>query len=432
MRSWPEAPEKPIVVPRAQHGISRSQIDPDALKVLYRLHHSKQLAYLVGGSVRDLLLGKTPKDFDIGTDAHPKQVRRLFRNSRIIGRRFKLVHVYFPSGKIIEVATFRSVPDVSEAEESAPSERFNTFGTPAEDARRRDITINGLFYDIGTFSVIDYVGGLRDLRDGIVRTIKDPAESFVEDPVRIIRVMRHAARTGFEVETQTWKELMNRQRTVMACAIDRIREEFLRDLVSTKLAAVLELFHASGFLYSLFPEFEIPGAGRLPHRIDFLHHLLEAASVIDQRVAASREPPSAPMLLGIFLMPYFTTHAWRALPEKGQELTAFLRGRFAHVLDPVLRRLSFAQLTRSCVHWEIMRCEQIRQAIYRHGCIPRALQEAEHFAEGFELYRADLERRGVPMEEADVLAPGRAPARRRRRRRPRRRHHVEPPAPHVA
>src|SRR5688572_30520120 len=184
---------EPTIVPRAAHAISRRAIDPDALKVLYRLHENNHIAYLVGGSVRDLLLGRRPKDFDIGTSAQPHQIKRLFRNCWIIGRRFRLAHIKF-GAKTIEVATFRRQvspseveADASETPEPAAAElaigvdddnrgnrapghrpdrlvyRDNTYGTPEEDAFRRDFTVNALFYDIATFSIIDYVGGLRDL-----------------------------------------------------------------------------------------------------------------------------------------------------------------------------------------------------------------------------------------------------------------------------
>src|SRR5262245_63851120 len=173
---------EPVVLAREAHSISRKQIDPDALKVLYRLHHSHYVAYLVGGSVRDLLLGRTPKDFDVGTSAHPYQVKKLFRNCWIIGRRFRLAHVRFGQ-KVIEVATFRRqvapgeevvqdgvpAPDPTTPEGEHLIHHDNTFGTPEEDAFRRDFTINALFYDISNFSLIDYVGGLDDLKDGIVR-----------------------------------------------------------------------------------------------------------------------------------------------------------------------------------------------------------------------------------------------------------------------
>src|SRR6266540_3824319 len=195
---------EPRIIPREAHTVSRRDIDPDALKVLYRLRQFDHVAYLVGGSVRDLLLGRRPKDFDIGTSAHPYQVKRLFRNCWIIGRRFRLAHVRFGT-KNIEVATFRrqlSAEELAAPPEPPPDEgiplhpgglrthdgllhRDNTFGTPEEDAFRRDFTVNALFYDIASFSIIDYTGGLQDLENRLIRCIGNPVERFQEDPVRM-------------------------------------------------------------------------------------------------------------------------------------------------------------------------------------------------------------------------------------------------------
>src|SRR3981081_1268566 len=205
---------EPTVVARSEHSISRRDIDPDALKVLYRLHEHNYAAYLVGGSVRDLLLGRRPKDFDIGTSAHPHQVKKLFRNCWIIGRRFRLCHVRFGPNKVIEGPTFRRqgqpceeiVPEAASPpagpgnDDAHVIHRDNTFGTPEEDAFRRDFTINALAYDIATFSIIDYVGGLDDLRAGIVRSIGDPDVRLNEDPVRMLRAIGIAARLDFSIE----------------------------------------------------------------------------------------------------------------------------------------------------------------------------------------------------------------------------------------
>src|SRR5258707_10943266 len=204
---------EPRIIPREAHTVSRRDIDPDALKVLYRLRQFDHVAYLVGGSVRDLLLGRRPKDFDIGTSAHPQQVKKLFRNCWIIGRRFRLAHVKF-GNKVIEVATFRRqlapgeevvadgvpAPDPSTADGKRLIHHDNTFGTPEEDAFRRDFTINALAYDIATFSIIDYTGGLDDLRAGIVRSIGEPDVRINEDPVRMIRAIAIAARLDFTIE----------------------------------------------------------------------------------------------------------------------------------------------------------------------------------------------------------------------------------------
>src|SRR5437899_1372426 len=190
----------PRILSRAEHAVSRKNIDPDALKVLYRLKNHGYVAYLVGGGVRDLLLGRRPKDFDIGTSAHPQQVKRLFRNCFIIGRRFRLCHVRF-GRKVVEVSTFRRQAEADEGDTLI--RRDNTFGTPEEDAFRRDFTVNALFYDIATFSVIDYVGGLEDLERRTIRTIGDPGIRLREDPVRMLRAVALAARLDFSIDPDT-------------------------------------------------------------------------------------------------------------------------------------------------------------------------------------------------------------------------------------
>ena len=230
-------------MPRESHPLSRRDIDPDALKVLYRLRQGDHVAYLVGGSVRDLLLGRRPKDFDIGTSAHPSQVKKLFRNCWIIGRRFRLAHVKFGM-KVIEVATFRRqvapgeevvqdgvpAPDPSTPEGEHLIHHDNTFGTPEEDALRRDFTINALFYDIATFSIIDYVGGLEDLRAGVVRSIGDPGVRLVEDPVRMLRAIAIAARLDFTIEPELLQAIRTHRHEIAKSSPPRMLEEYYKIL----------------------------------------------------------------------------------------------------------------------------------------------------------------------------------------------------------
>ncbi|MHB8404221.1 MAG: polynucleotide adenylyltransferase PcnB [Gammaproteobacteria bacterium] len=199
----------PNIVARADHNISRTQISENALKVLYRLKTAGYESYLVGGGVRDLLLGREPKDFDIATDARPEQVHALFRNCRIIGRRFRLAHVQF-GGEIIEVATFRANQDVARQvdvddahNDSGRILRDNTYGTLEQDAFRRDFTVNALYYDIRDFSLRDYVNGIADLRAGTLRLIGDPQIRYREDPVRMLRAVRFAAKLGFRIHPDT-------------------------------------------------------------------------------------------------------------------------------------------------------------------------------------------------------------------------------------
>jgi poly(A) polymerase len=241
---------QPLIVPRDAHALSRRDVDPDPLKVLYRLKDAGFTAYIVGGGVRDLLLGRRPKDFDIGTDAHPYQIKKLFRNCFIIGRRFRLAHIRFGT-KVIEVATFRrQVADEEKAEAAAVEagdeghagagsrepdhlvHRDNTFGTPEEDAFRRDFTLNALFYDIATFSVIDHVGGLEDLRAGVVRCIGDPVVRFREDPVRMQRAVSFAARLGFAIDPPILDAIASERRRIALAAPARLAEEYYKILRS--------------------------------------------------------------------------------------------------------------------------------------------------------------------------------------------------------
>ena len=263
---------EPVIVPRAEHTISRREIDPDALKVLYRLKEHGFRAYLVGGSVRDLLLARRPKDFDIGTDAHPYQIKKLFRNCWIIGRRFRLAHVKFGL-KTIEVATFRrDVPDAEEPEApdgaAAPAEapaqapvpeehaqhRENTFGTPEQDAFRRDFTMNALFYDIATFSIIDYVGGLEDLRGRIVRSIGDPDVRFHEDPVRMLRAIVLATRLDFELDPPVRDALTRNQALIATASPARLIEEYYKILRSGAAERTFLALGRSSLLRHLTPE----------------------------------------------------------------------------------------------------------------------------------------------------------------------------------
>jgi poly(A) polymerase len=241
----------PRIIPRPEHSVSRRNIDADALKVMYRLKNHGYVAYLVGGGVRDLLLGRTPKDFDIGTSAHPQQVKRLFRNCFIVGRRFRLCHVRF-GNKVVEVSTFRRL---AEAEEGDTLIRHdNTFGTPEEDAFRRDFTVNALFYDIATFSVIDYVGGLEDLERRVIRTIGDPGVRFREDPVRMLRAVALAERLEFSIDRDTTEAIRALRGEIVKSSAARMIEEMYKILRQGAARLTFERLHEVGLLAYLLPE----------------------------------------------------------------------------------------------------------------------------------------------------------------------------------
>ena len=245
--------DKPVIRERKAHCISRANIDPDALRVLYRLANTGYTAYLVGGSVRDLLLGRQPKDFDIGTDARPNEIRRLFRNCFLIGRRFRLAHIVF-GRKVIETSTFRRQPDANENETGIYQTEDNTFGSPEEDAKRRDFTVNGLFYDIKTFSVIDYVGGLKDLEKSVLRSIGDPCIRFREDPVRMMRAVKFAARLGFTIDRACRKALLKHHADILNASVPRLCEEVYRLFTYNSSAAAFKLMWEFKLLGDLLPE----------------------------------------------------------------------------------------------------------------------------------------------------------------------------------
>jgi len=247
---------KPVVYQRPDHCISRKNIDPDALKVLHRLSSLGYTAYLVGGGVRDLLLGRKPKDFDVGTSASPPEVRKAFRNCFLIGRRFRLAHVRF-GDKVIETATFRknsqTVGEIIEHASEGPQED-NEFGTPETDAFRRDFTVNGLFYNIEDFSVIDWVGGMKDLKKGIIRAIGDPDIRFQEDPVRMMRAIKFSARLGFKIERHTAAAIKRRHSCILSAAVPRVCEEVFRLFPYGHSREAFEMMYSYGLLGDLLPE----------------------------------------------------------------------------------------------------------------------------------------------------------------------------------
>jgi poly(A) polymerase len=310
---------EPRVVPRAEHPLSRRDIDPDALKVLYRLRQFNYTGYLVGGSVRDLLLGRRPKDFDIGTSAHPYQVKKLFRNCWIIGRRFRLAHVRF-GPKVIEVATFRRqlAPGEEVVQDGVPASihrtggeepanrphpaedhlfhRDNTFGTPEEDAFRRDFTINALFYDIDSFSIIDYVGGLDDLRARIVRSIGDPEVRFREDPVRMMRAVALAARLDFSIDQPILDAIRVLRHEIARSSPARLLEEFYKILRSGSSERIFRDLAMLGLLEPISTELHAGAASAL-------WRSLAEVDAYRRRFESTPDTMTNTILLGSLLVP---------------------------------------------------------------------------------------------------------------------------------
>src|SRR6185369_8045204 len=285
----------------------------DAAKVIQRLRRYDHAAYLVGGCVRDLLLGRKPKDFDVVTSATPNDIKRLFKNCRIIGKRFRLAHIFF-GPKIIETSTFRANPrEVEEEDGDGPPEtesgdllirRDNVFGTPEEDARRRDFTINGLFYDIESGQVIDHVKGLADLEARVVHTIGDPDIRFREDPIRILRAVKFAARCNLTIEPETYRRMMEHRQEITKCAQARVSEEFYRLLRAGAAKRSMELLVETELLDIL-----VPPLGAALRRPDPDEAMREARArfwayleALDRQVER-RPTPSNALLLATLALP---------------------------------------------------------------------------------------------------------------------------------
>ena len=299
------------IIPRDQHCISRKNISDGALKVMSRLRSSGYQAYLVGGAVRDLLRGEHPKDFDIATDATPESVTDLFRNSRIIGRRFRIVHVRF-GREIIEVTTFRGHHNGDSAEsgeketggnhsrQSASGRllRDNVYGTLAEDAARRDLTVNALYYDAGKFEVFDHVHGLKDLEKRSICIIGDPEQRYTEDPVRMLRVVRFAAKLDFNIDPPTAKAIPRCAHLLAEIPAARLFDEFLKLFLAGAAARTMNKLLEYDLLRYLFPD-----TSARVQQDEFGMALIEAAMVNTDLRIAQDKPVTPAFILAALLWP---------------------------------------------------------------------------------------------------------------------------------
>lgn len=303
----------PVVIPRAEHNISRSRISENALKVLYRLKSAGYESYMVGGGVRDLLLGREPKDFDVATNARPEEVRALFRNCRIIGRRFRLAHVQF-GREIIEVATFRANRPVSDThmfddDNNGRILRDNTYGTLKEDAFRRDFSVNALYYDIRDFSVRDYVDGLSDLRTGVLRLIGDPETRYREDPVRMLRAARFAAKLGFRMHPETAAPIADLASLLAEVPPARLFEEILKLFLYGFGQQACQHLRQHGLFAHLFPR---TAAVLNTEEQGFPHTFIsQALASTDARVAENK--PVTPAFL-------FAALLWEPVRQRSAKL----------------------------------------------------------------------------------------------------------------
>ncbi len=308
----------PQIIPREEHCISRANISDNALKVLNRLKNAGFQAYLVGGSVRDLLLGREPKDFDVATNARPEQIRELFRQSRIIGRRFRLVHVHFGHGRdreVIEVSTFRSshLDNTEDTTESSDGRiiRDNVYGSIDEDVWRRDLSVNALFYNIKDFTVVDYVGGMKDIMAGRIRMVGSPLQRYIEDPVRMLRVVRFATKLGFRIDEETEKPIIENAHLLKQIPAARLFEESLKLFLGGCALQTFENLRHYNLFAQLFPQTEAileTQEGGFPHTL-----LIHALDNTDRRLAEDK-PVTPGFIIAAML--------WEPLQELAREYTA--------------------------------------------------------------------------------------------------------------
>ena len=419
-------------------------MSPNALKVLYRLHQAGYQAFLVGGGVRDLLIDRNPKDFDIGTNARPEEVRRLFKNSRIIGRRFRLVHVFF-RGEVVEVSTFRAGPEppegpddweegeIEEREAEAPDEPGpkvvrddNRYGTPEEDAWRRDLTINALFYDISDFSIIDWVGGLEDLDAGIIRVVGRPDVRFEEDPVRMMRALEYGVRLGFELEPETDAAIHACHALIAEAAPARLTYELMEGLRSGHAAGIWECWDRYGLLGKAFPELDLDRGQILP--------LLRC---VDARISRGGGVADATTIAALFLPEFAQLLA--EMTSDGQRLAnAVFLDRLRTMLEPATTHMMVSNQSFHQMYHGLFALTKMRRPPERGRQVLKMTRH-ESFSVAWDLFeigtevgllsgnakdawcRAVDQVRKKPTGESPevVVDPVKRTRRRRRRRRPR-------------
>ncbi len=409
-------------VPRERHGLASEALSPSAAKVCAALREAGFSAYVVGGAVRDLLLGITPKDFDIATDARPEQIRPLFRRALIIGRRFRLVHVML-GGDTVEVSTFRGADAATaEKDEHGRVLRDNVFGTQEEDARRRDFTVNALYYDPASEEIVDLHGGLDDLKKRMLRVIGDPETRYREDPVRMLRGVRLAAKLGLTLEAQTREPIRSLAPLMERVPPARLFDEMLKLLLSGHASACLRQLRDVGLHEGLLPLLDVILEQPLGERFVTL-----ALAQTDERVLAER--PVSPAFLFAALLWHEVLAAWKARQARGERALPALESAMDEVLDTQCAKLAITRKLTATMRevWTMQpRFEQ------RSGSRAFRLLEAPRFRMAYDFLAlraasgevaADLEEWWRAFQSADaesrkaMLLPESGARKRRRRRR---------------
>jgi poly(A) polymerase len=318
------------------HPLRRDNMDAEALKVINRLNRHGYRSYLVGGCVRDMLLGKRPKDYDVVTTATPNQIRKIFSNSRIIGRRFKIVHVIF-FGKVIEVSTFRSLPKHrltgASGEEDLLMKRDNEFGTPREDAARRDFTINALYFDVRNESLIDYVNGFDHINEKKISVIGDANISFREDPVRMLRAAKFAALLNFQMDSDCLKAIRKNKHEIEKASSSRMLEEYGKIFRTGRSSEIFTSLADTGLLHRLFQESMSATEVEFPKAQNFLETGIGSRLAVADKLLSEREDLTTP----IFYALIFADQVRDLFePEPKKNILAYIKSN----LDPVFKRLN--------------------------------------------------------------------------------------------
>jgi poly(A) polymerase len=409
-------------VPREKHGLAREAISPAAAKVCAVLREAGFSAYVVGGAVRDLLLGIEPKDFDIATDARPEQIKPLFRRALVIGRRFRLVHVMM-GPETVEVSTFRAAdPETAEKDEHGRVLRDNVFGTQEEDARRRDFSVNALYYDPATEEVVDFHRGLADLKKRVMRVIGDPETRYREDPVRMLRGVRLAAKLGLTLDSASRAPIRRLAPLMERVPPARLFDEMLKLLLSGHASACLRQLREVGLHKGLLPLLDVILEQPLGERFVTL-----ALAQTDERVLAER--PVSPAFLFAALLWHEVLAAWKVRQSRGERSVPALEIAMDEVLDTQCAKLA---ITRKLT--ATMREVWVMQPRFEQRSAGRAfrLLDAPRFRMAYDFLAlraasgevpAELEAWWRAFQSADgdtrqaMLLPDTGPKKRRRRRR---------------
>jgi poly(A) polymerase len=350
---------KKVIIPRAEHSISRQDISDNALKVLYRLNNAGYQAYLVGGGVRDLLLGKKPKDFDIATDATPEQIKKLFRNCRLVGRRFRLAHILF-GRDIIEVATFRGHHQAEESDKQTSQQseqgmllRDNVYGNLEEDAQRRDFTVNALYYNIDDYSVVDFAGGLADLKAKQLTLIGEPATRYREDPVRMLRAARFAAKLDFEITPETAAPIQGLAPLLRDIPAPRLFEECLKLFLAGEGEQTLLTLHNLGLLFPMFPALRSLLSDADEHN-PTLAFMLQALANTDARVHSEQRVTPA-FIFAALLWPVVEMTAQELLIELSLPMHDAIELAMNQVLDQQCRSVAIPRRFTTAIReiWQL-------------------------------------------------------------------------------